>query len=87
MSKLVCTKKDTGKRLLVDIILEPNYKEIYHDELGKPFPLKNEVVAPEIVPEGLVEMPEGMIKDYECGNCGKIYKTLKGVEKHLKKCK
>ena len=35
--RLICRVKDTNKRLLVDTNLEPDYKEIYNDDLGKPF--------------------------------------------------
>ena len=37
MAKIICTKKDTGKRLLIDTILEPNYKELYNEESGVEF--------------------------------------------------
>jgi len=82
--KIICTKKDTGKRLLIDTIAEPGYKSVYNNENGNPF---NEVEAPVVEPVDMIEVPQEMIKGYQCGNCGKKYKTLKGIEKHLKKCK
>jgi len=55
MAKIICTKKDTGKRLLVDTILEPNYKYLYNDESGVEFCIEcqskaKEVKAPKIEP-------------------------------------
>jgi len=88
--KILCLRKDTGKRRLVDTIEEPNYKEIYLKEDGSSFCEKT--CKPETKPApGMVELTpelmEEMVEDYQCGNCDKKYKTLKGVEKHLTKCK
>ena len=46
--KLILTSK-TGKRVLVDTLEIPNYKELYNDENGKPFGTVKEVKAPKVV--------------------------------------
>ena len=82
--KLVCTKQDTGKRVLVDTRLELDYKDNYNDEHGNPF-----VSAPEPV-KAKEEAPVVSEEEDElllvCEACFKSYKTMKGLEKHLTKC-
>lgn len=58
--KIVCTHKITGKRILVSTKEEPNYKDIYNNEAGKPF----ELPKPEIFvtkPKKVVAKPKKTI--------------------------
>lgn len=73
--KLICTKKETGKRVLVDTAQEPNYKNEFNDEHGNPFcekacekPKAKEVKAPPVA--------------FVCEECDKEYKTESSLKAH-----